>query len=59
MSVTIYHFPKSAPSRNALLVARALGLDVDVHIVDLAKKEQLKPEFLQVIYVKLRLGFIV
>lgn len=49
MGVILYHFPPSAPSRSALLVARALGIDVDVQVVDLFKKEQLKPEFIKVI----------
>lgn len=49
MGVILYHYPRSAPSRFALLVARLLGLDVDVHIIDLSKKEQLTPEFLKVI----------
>lgn len=48
MSVTLYHFPKSAPSRTALLVARSLDLDIDVQIVNLPTKEQLKPEYIKV-----------
>ncbi|XP_017769135.1 PREDICTED: glutathione S-transferase 1-like [Nicrophorus vespilloides] len=48
MGITLYHFPPSAPSRCALLVCKALGLDVDVQIVDLFAKEQLKPDFVQI-----------
>lgn len=48
MGVTIYHFPPSAPSRGALLAARAIGVDVDVQIIDLFKKEQLKEDFIKV-----------
>lgn len=48
MGVTLYHFPPSAPSRCALLVAKALGLDIDVQIVDLFAKEQLKPDYVKV-----------
>lgn len=48
MVVTLYHFPLSAPSRAALLVARALGIDVDIQLVDLMKKEQLKQDFVKV-----------
>lgn len=50
MSVTLYHYPKSAPSRAALLVARSLSINVDVQIVDLFSKEQLKPEYIKVSY---------
>ncbi|GLV40530.1 Glutathione S transferase E4 [Carabus blaptoides fortunei] len=45
MSVSLYHFPPSAPSRGALLVAKVLGVDIDVQYIDLFKKEQLKPDF--------------
>lgn len=48
MGVTLYHFPWSGPSRGALLAARAVGVDVDIQILDLPKKEQLKDEFVKV-----------
>ncbi|XP_077291649.1 glutathione S-transferase 1-like [Arctopsyche grandis] len=48
MPVTLYHFAPSAPSRSSLLTARALKLDVDVKIVNLFTKEQLKPEFIAI-----------
>lgn len=53
MGVTLYHFPPSAPSRGALLVAKVLGIDVDVQYVDLFKKEQLKPDFVKVSFMKI------
>ncbi|XP_066262499.1 glutathione S-transferase 1-like [Euwallacea similis] len=48
MGLTLYHFPPSAPSRGALLAAKALGLDVDVQIVNLFKKDQLQEDFLKI-----------
>ncbi|KAF2897271.1 hypothetical protein ILUMI_08911 [Ignelater luminosus] len=48
MGVTLYHFPPSAPSRGALLAARAIGIDVDVQIVDLFAKKQLEPDFVKI-----------
>lgn len=48
MVLTLYHFPPSAPSRGALLAARAIGVDIDIQIVDLFAKEQLQPDFLKV-----------
>lgn len=48
VAITLYHFPPSAPSRAALLVARALGLEIEVQKVDLFTKEQLKPDFVKV-----------
>lgn len=48
MGVTIYHFPPSAPSRSALLAAKAVGVDVDVQIVNLFAKEQLQESFVKI-----------
>lgn len=48
MGVILYHFPPSAPSRSALLVAKALGIDVEVKHLNLFSKEQLNPDFIQV-----------
>lgn len=48
MGLILYHFPPSGPSRGALLTAKAIGVDVDVQIVNLFKKEQLKEDFVKV-----------
>ncbi|KAG5890147.1 hypothetical protein JTB14_010165 [Gonioctena quinquepunctata] len=48
MSKTLYHFPKSGPSRGALLAARAVGVDVKIQIIDLFKKEQFKEDFINI-----------
>lgn len=50
MVITLYHFPQSGPSRGALLAAKAVGVEVDLQIVDLFKKEQLKEDFIKVRY---------
>lgn len=41
MVVTLYHFPPSGPSRGAVLATKVIGIDADVQIIDLFKKEQL------------------
>ncbi len=41
----LYHFPVSPNSRRALAVIRELGLDCELETVDLAKREQMRPEF--------------
>lgn len=46
--IKLYHFPISGPSRGALLAARAIGVPVQVKIVDLFKKEQLNDNFLKI-----------
>ncbi|KAF5303646.1 hypothetical protein FQA39_LY09893 [Lamprigera yunnana] len=48
MGLTLYHFPPSAPSRGALLAAHAVGVNVDIHKLNLFGKEQLKPEFVKI-----------
>lgn len=47
-SVKLYHFPFSGPSRGALFAARSIGVPVEVEIVDLFKKEQMKGSFLKI-----------
>ncbi|XP_050305756.1 glutathione S-transferase 1-like [Anthonomus grandis grandis] len=48
MGVTLYHYPLSGPSRGALLAARALGLNIDIKIINLFNKEQLTEEFVKI-----------
>lgn len=48
MSPKLYHFPISGPSRGALLAARSIGVPIEIEIVDLFKKEQLKESFLKI-----------
>lgn len=48
MVVTLYHFPPSAPSRSALLAARAAGVEVDIQEVNLFAKEQLNENFVKI-----------
>nr|BAJ33499.1 unclassified glutathione S-transferase [Bombyx mori] len=46
-SLKLYHFPVSGPSRGALLAARAIGIPIQIEIVNLFKKEQLQESFLK------------
>ncbi|CAH0401176.1 unnamed protein product [Chilo suppressalis] len=48
MTPKLYHFPISGPSRGALLAARAVGIPIQIEIIDLFKKEQLKESFLKI-----------
>ncbi|XP_069668700.1 glutathione S-transferase 1-1-like [Periplaneta americana] len=48
MVLTLYHLPMSFPSRAALWVARAVGVDVDIKILNLLESEHLKPEFIKI-----------
>lgn len=48
MGIDLYSCPPSAPARMALLLAKHLGVDLNVINLDLMNKEQLKPEFVAV-----------
>lgn len=46
--VKLYHFPLSGPSRGACLAAKVIGAPIEIEIIDLFKKEQLKGSFLKI-----------
>ena len=48
MVLTLYYNPLSFPSRAALMVARAVGVDIRVKNINLFEKEHLSPEFTKV-----------
>uniref|UniRef100_A0A1B6K0S6 Uncharacterized protein n=1 Tax=Homalodisca liturata TaxID=320908 RepID=A0A1B6K0S6_9HEMI len=47
MGIDVYYAPASPPSRVVLLAAKALGVEVTPHIVDLMKGEHMTPEYLK------------
>lgn len=47
-NITFYYTPMSPPSRTILVVAKALGIELELKEVDLLKGEHLTPEFLKV-----------
>lgn len=47
-TLTLYFAPASPPARATLLLARSLGLDINVKLVDLFKREQYAEEFLKI-----------
>lgn len=48
LNMKFYHCDSSPPCRAVLMTIRNLDLDVEIHIVDLIKGDQMKPEFLKV-----------
>ena len=46
MVLDYYYFLASAPCRGPMMVAKALGVELNLKKIDLFKREQLKPEFL-------------
>lgn len=47
-SIDMYYFPASPPTRAVLMLARALGLMMNLKLVNIMEGEQMKPEFLKV-----------
>ncbi|CAG5033671.1 unnamed protein product [Parnassius apollo] len=47
MAIDLYYTPSSAPCRVVLLVAAALNIQLNPHVVNLRGGEQLQPEFLK------------
>ncbi|XP_025830753.1 glutathione S-transferase 1-like [Agrilus planipennis] len=48
MPIDLYYLPGSAPCRNVLLTAKAIGVDLNLKHLDLMKGEHLTPEFLKI-----------
>ncbi|XP_072388086.1 glutathione S-transferase 1-like [Diabrotica undecimpunctata] len=48
MKPILYHLSLSGPSRGAYLAAKAAGVDVDIQIIDVSKREQFTEEFLKI-----------
>ncbi|XP_050504501.1 glutathione S-transferase 1-like [Diabrotica virgifera virgifera] len=48
MKPILYHLPPSGNSRGALLAAKVAGVDVDIQIVDIMKREQFTEAFLKI-----------
>lgn len=44
----LYYIPQSPPCRAVLLLARLLNLKFELHMIDVIKGDQLKPEFMKV-----------
>ncbi|CAN7938051.1 unnamed protein product, partial [Ixodes hexagonus] len=47
MTIELYHTPGSPPCTYVRVLARKLGIQLDLHKIDLMAKEQLKPEFVK------------
>lgn len=47
MTVTLFHFPGSPPSRGVLLTVRNLGVDVEIKTIDITAGENRTPEYLK------------
>lgn len=47
MPIDLYYLPGSAPCRSVLLVAKALGLELNLKPTNLMEGEHLKPEFIK------------
>nr|QII57462.1 glutathione-S transferase epsilon3 [Xenocatantops brachycerus] len=48
MPITLYYYPASPGPRFVLATAKAIGVDIDVKLVDLLAKEHLKEEYLKI-----------
>lgn len=48
MSIDLYYAPASAPCRAVQMGAEAVGVTLNLKVLDLLNKEQLKPNFVKV-----------
>lgn len=50
MTIDLYYLPPSPPSRAVILLAKALGIHLNLKVIDVSKGEQLSPEFIKVTF---------
>ncbi|CAH1154994.1 unnamed protein product [Phaedon cochleariae] len=48
MTIDFYYLPGSAPCRNVLLAAKAVGVELNLKYTDIMKGEHLTPEFIKI-----------
>lgn len=48
MGIDLYYLPGSAPCRTVLMAAKALGVELNLKLVNLMEGDHLKPEYLAV-----------
>lgn len=48
MTIDFYYLPGSAPCRAVLMTAKAVGVELNLKLVNLMSGEHLKPEFIKV-----------
>lgn len=51
MPIDLYHIPASAPCRAVRLVAAALGVNLNLKLINIFEGEHLKTEFLKVKFI--------
>lgn len=51
MPLDLYYVPGSAPCRSVMLAAKAIGVDLNLKLLDLMKGEHLTPEFIKVSFI--------
>lgn len=48
MAIDLYYMPASAPCRSIIMLAKELGIELNLKLLDLRNGEHLKPEFVAV-----------
>lgn len=50
----LFYFPPSVPCRAVMLLAQVIGLTLDLKLTNIVEGEQLKPDFIKVIFLIIR-----
>lgn len=47
-TIDFYYFPPSPPCRSVMMLAKALGIEMNMKIIDITASEQMAPEYQKV-----------